>query len=52
MPQYRGTPGPRRGSGQIGEQKWGGYRGTSGKHLKCKWRKFLIKIGKRKKISS
>jgi hypothetical protein len=30
MPQYRGTPGPRSGSGWIGEQGREGYRGLSG----------------------
>jgi hypothetical protein len=29
MPQYRGTPGPKRGSGWIGEW-WGGYGGLLG----------------------
>jgi hypothetical protein len=28
MPQYRGTPGPRSGSGGVGE--WGGYCGLLG----------------------
>jgi hypothetical protein len=28
MPQYRGTPGPRSGSGWVGE--WGGYGGLLG----------------------
>jgi hypothetical protein len=27
MPQYRGTPGPKRGSGWVGERGVGGYGG-------------------------
>ena len=30
MPQYRGTPGPRSGSGWIGEQGGGRVQGTFG----------------------
>jgi hypothetical protein len=42
MPQYRETPGPRSGSGWVGE--WGGgYRELSRKHLKCKKIKYLIR---------
>ena len=33
MPQYRGMPGPRRGSGWVGEQDGGGYKGLSEKKL-------------------
>ena len=33
MPQYRGTPGPGSGSGWVGEQGRGGYRGLSEKKL-------------------
>jgi hypothetical protein len=29
MPQYRGMPGPRSGSGWVGEQGRGGYRELS-----------------------
>ena len=47
MPQYRGMPGPRSGSGWVGEQ--GRYRGLLGQHLKCKCRKYLIEIGKKMK---
>jgi hypothetical protein len=43
MLQYRGTPGPRSGSGWVGESG-GGYRKLLGQHLKCKIRKYLIKI--------
>jgi hypothetical protein len=38
MPQYRGTPGPKRGSGRVGEWGWVGMG-----HWKCKWAKYLIK---------
>jgi hypothetical protein len=41
IPHYRGTPGPRTGSGWVGE--WKGYGGLLGQHLKCKIRKYLIK---------
>jgi hypothetical protein len=27
MPQYRGMPGPGSGSGWVGEQGWGEYKG-------------------------
>jgi hypothetical protein len=38
MPQYRGTPGPKRGSGWVGE--WGrGYGGTFGIALEMQMRK-------------
>jgi hypothetical protein len=47
MPQYREMPGTRSGSGWVGEQGRGGYRGLLGKHLKCKLRKYLIKIWKK-----
>jgi hypothetical protein len=30
MHQYRETPGPRSGSGWVGEQGWGRYKGLSG----------------------
>jgi hypothetical protein len=46
MPQYRGTPGPKRGSGWVGE--WGGWVwGTFGIELDT-WAKYLIKNGKKK----
>jgi hypothetical protein len=46
MPQYRGTPGPKRGSGWVGE--WGGgYGGLLVQHWKCKWAKNLIKMEKK-----
>jgi hypothetical protein len=50
MPQYRGTPGPKSGSGWVGE--WGGgYGGLLGYHWKCKWGKIPNKnIKKRKAI--
>jgi hypothetical protein len=42
MPQYRGTPGPKRGSGWVGD--WGGWVwGTFGIALKCNRGKYLIK---------
>jgi hypothetical protein len=46
------TPGPRSRSGWVGERGSGvrGYRGLSGKHLKCKGSKYLIKMGKRNKL--
>jgi hypothetical protein len=34
MSQYRGMPGPRSRSGWVGEQGRGGYRESSGYHLK------------------
>jgi hypothetical protein len=37
MPQYRGTPGPRSGSGWIGE--WGRVWGTFGIALEMKMKK-------------
>jgi hypothetical protein len=33
MPQYRGMVGPGSGSGWVGEQGWGGYRGLSEQKL-------------------
>jgi hypothetical protein len=49
MPQFRGTPGPKSGSGWVGE--WvGGYGGLLGYHWKCKGGKYLIKIFKKKII--
>jgi hypothetical protein len=42
MPQYRGTPGPKSGSGWVGDG--GGWVwGTFGIALKCKRGKYLIK---------
>jgi hypothetical protein len=50
MPQYRGTPGPKSGSGWVGGLG-GWYGGLLGKHWKCKWGKYLIKnIKKEKKV--
>jgi hypothetical protein len=48
MPQYRGTPGPKRGSGWVGEWGWvgmGDFWYSIGK-----WAKYLIKNGKKKKL--
>jgi hypothetical protein len=42
MPQYRGTPGPKRGSRWVGACG-GGYGGLLGWHWKCKRGKYLIK---------
>jgi hypothetical protein len=42
MPQYRGMPGPKSGSGWVGESG-GGCEGLLGYHWKCKWGKYLIK---------
>jgi hypothetical protein len=48
MPQYRGMPGPKRGSGWVGD--WGGWVwGTFGIALECKQGKYLIKKNKKKK---
>jgi hypothetical protein len=30
--------------GGLGSRVGGGYRGLWGQHLKCKWRKYLIKM--------
>jgi hypothetical protein len=44
MPQYRGTSWPRSGIGWVGEWGGGGYMGLLEEHLKCKIKKYLIKI--------
>ena len=36
------------GVGGLGSRAGGGYRGLSGYHLKCKWRRYLIKSGLKK----
>jgi hypothetical protein len=40
-------PGPRNGSWWVGEQAGGGYRELLGYHLKCKYRKYIIKYYKK-----
>jgi hypothetical protein len=47
MPQYMGTPGPKRGSGWVGDWGGGEYGGPLGYHLKCKQGKYLIKKNKK-----
>jgi hypothetical protein len=34
-----------------GAGQGGGYRGLSGWHLKCKWRKYLIKVWRKKTVT-
>jgi hypothetical protein len=50
MPQYRGMPGPRSGSGWVGEQGEGGYRELSFRiAFEMYIKKYLIKKNKEKK---
>jgi hypothetical protein len=46
MPQYRGMPGPRSGSGWVGEQGGGRVKGTFGIHLKFEM--YIKKISNKK----
>jgi hypothetical protein len=46
-PSTVGFQGQEEGVGGLGSRVGGGYRGLSGQHWKCKWRKYLI-INKRK----
>jgi hypothetical protein len=48
MPQYRGTPGPKRGSGWVGEWGWEGMGDFWYSIGKCKWAKYLIKMEKKR----
>jgi hypothetical protein len=50
MPQYRGTPGPKRGSGWVGE--WGGSMGDFWYSIGNvnELTKYLIKMGKKENI--
>ena len=43
MSQYRGMPCQHAEVGSLRSRAWRGYRGLLGKHLKCKWRKYLIR---------
>jgi hypothetical protein len=43
MPQYRGMPGPKRGSGWVGDWGWVGMGDLWDSIDKCKRGKYLIK---------
>jgi hypothetical protein len=48
MPQYRGTPGPKRGSGRVGEWGWVGMGDFWYSIGNVKELKYLIKNGKKR----